>query len=479
MGGSGGNSGTLSFPEYIQHSHRWLLSGAIDGIPEFNRNLETVVNTRMAPDLSGNPFALAHNEFTDPTQWLLDLHTDLLDLFNSFDDYNRSVDLAARLGYAVSAVESTGLDQKVGFYEPTDTILPDVRNQSEDVLEDLNTALAGLITGSDVADWEAWVDAVKTKLDALGFGDVDIVGILENVADFSRSWLEDVLPTINAVLDEDLIADLVASFSAGQDLEKARTVRGFTSGMADVNAVQTSAFVFGLGQIYAEYDAATLRFQADTRKELLQQALQSITSVHSAQISAAVQASVTNAQLERQLVSQAVGTILQAKQGDLSYKQAFMQTFTTLFSDLFRNLAASQREADARRGAVYAQEAQHLLQYDMGIMDAWLRSAHTRADALRQRVVMTHEYEGTLFDLDLRFADWDLSTLERAANVLAAPSGMAGLVPPTPTKTQTALSGALSGAGAGAAIGTAVGGPAGAGVGAGIGAAFGLIGGLL
>jgi len=116
------------------------------------------------------------------------------------------------------------------------------------------------ITGFDPSDE---LGELKNRIFAFAttLAGIDPQGVWENFVSVAKTQVE-------SILDDDYQDDLVELFEDVQRPTFNRTVSQFTSGMQDINAVQSSAFVFGLANLSRDFNrriaayATEIGFQA-------------------------------------------------------------------------------------------------------------------------------------------------------------------------------------------------------------------------
>lgn len=262
-------------------------------------------------------------------------------------------------------------------------------------------------------DYGSIVDAIVAKLDTSGIlNDVDVTSYQTNAEAGATSALQEAISQAVSLVDSDVIMRLVKSFEARTSYSRDRAVTRFSNQMADINAVQGSAYMFGLALIEAQVMQSVEDFHSEVTRE---------------QFNANT---ATYVQLFRDHLSLSVESAIRSK---VNRDQLLGSNMQLVFNALYNNTNLKQSVAS------------------------------TLAEIKRLRTVAESEYVGNTADLNRSFSSWDFNVFNMATPVLGGMGGGTAL-PPAASKTSSAIGGAIAGATAGAAFG-----PAGAGVGAALG----------
>jgi hypothetical protein len=205
---------------------------------------------------------------------------------------------------------------------------------------------------------------------------------------------------LQAALDATLdlyVQDVVDANEQTKTPRYMRSLARFASGMGDINAVHSSAFVIGMAIMETEFlkeiNEEQDRMIYDTTREI-------------------------------------VGTTIKAQiQGEL-------------------NQAAA-------KDAVIPQMASGGIQMLQAKLAALDTSAKVKAEVTRMQIVALKEYLAERLEVDRAEAMWDINTLKEGGNIIASLPGGVGWNPSVP-KQPSALGGALSGAAAGAMAGSMI-----------------------
>lgn len=455
MGGGGGTAIT-AYETYVKETHALFLYNNTAANPPANIGFPSLmVVMDDALNLGGNPFIRDQpgEEYTPPDSYFADGEAakDVsLAFVNNLDPVTDFENFVSR------AIQQSDILDRIK--KATITLAtPDSIGDAVDALSDGKAEAS--IPETHLPDWTAVWDAVQPKVAALS--PFDLAEAIDDVVNYTADLIEQALiAATNAVANVDL-TDLLAALRAEAEIQRAASVREFTSGMADINAVQGSAFVFGLGLLYSEADKAVLRQVAEYRAEIYRGALGNFSQLGGGVLQGLVQLALQNDNLKGQLIGGSVDSILRLLQGREGFEQQQLQIFGQMFQALLSVYGEAElQEANTRNQAV-AGGIDQLARFRW--MEGQMKSeaAKMATEVGRIQFVAQEEYEGAVVDLDAQAARWPFEVYERGSNVLAAPTGMAARVPERQSRASSAISGALSGAAMGSAvpgIGTVAGG---------------------
>ena len=294
---------------------------------------------------------------------------------------------------------------------------------------DIHKAIVDALNGVD--DFNSFVDASHTRAWDGTFPDLYDASAIVGIHTAERTGI--------GYLVDDAIAKAAEVLEAGTPFYEMRTAyenlvkRTFlramsrmAAGMADINAVNSSAFVFGMASIENEMQADVNRFAAQQGFDLIGQYVTAFTNTFRGHLQEYMTSKVTTRSGRDTMILDGV------------------RVLTSLLST---NLQAS------------------------------MQTAHLQTEINRIRTVAHVEEFQTQMDMDVKDATWSLDVHQPLANFLSAAGG-AAMVPPMMSKAQSVLGGAASGAAVGAATASIIPG-VGTAVGAGIGAVVGAIAGAV
>lgn len=295
----------------------------------------------------------------------------------------------------------------------------------DSVETEYNTFQTSVSNLDNETDYVSTVDAVVAKIDEAGI--INDIAYGTSATDSTSVADTQIAAAVSKAVDlieGETITRLIRNYETRTNTARDRSVRRFTSSMAEAGAVNSSAYMFGLALIEA-------------------QVLQSVEDFHST--------------VEREQFNRNIDHHVQLFRDDLRHR----------IEILVRNKMARDSFLDSHTNLV----TQSLYQ-NISLEQA---SAAVLAEIKRVRTVAEAEYTGNTADLNSAFSSWDFEVYKNSTAVLGGIGG-GSFVPKAASKTSSAIGGALSGAGSGALSGAAIGaagGPIGAGAGALIGAGIG------
>jgi len=295
-------------------------------------------------------------------------------------------------GYALDELLSAALQANSPFYGRN------AYNPDGDIstVQSRMSAHNTLVDGRDAkTSWSSFVDTSVTKAtSAIPTTDLDLTDVLASDA---------ISNVVNAVSGISIPSSVVTSFGNSTLGRYRRGVAEFAAGMADINAVMSSAFIWGL----AELEMDRLRGINDYEIQL-------------------------NNNIRTALIQVGVQAQLQAAADRLSRRDNFVATGSQVLANQdVAYIGESARTVD--------------LQYRVSVAKVAAKVEQAARDV----------------ELDYLDATYDFTLFQFGANFLASISG-APLIPKAPSTFQSVLGGAIGGTAAGSLIG----GPVGAGIGA-------------
>ena len=474
-GGGGSSSGAVSYPTYMETMHStWLtelsafITIATTGGSPFTAEVAYNPSTRISTmDTAVGTFKTAVDALDYDGDWIAaiavaktKLDTDIFD--DAYIDVATGVlDTAVATLNTKNIAGTNVMDAAVSAFGTkitTGTNVMDVAISSLDTkVGAAATAMAAAITTFNNAinaldeetDWEAKIDAAVAKLDAAVFDD---------------TYIDADIAAYTAILNANLV---------DTDLPR------FQTGMRDVNAVYSSAFVMGEAEIYAKQARDIAKYTSELRlsfnnlrntaimegtKNMLDNLIKG-TDFKKAVAQYTIETSKINVELE-QVVAQ--DTIETEKSG-LGLEQGVVQnTIETEKIGLDVDRAITQATIETERIGIEAklkfdfQRSEGIIKCAQSMLDNILKQvelnqslSHQTIEASRIGIVALKEQadqDFNIIDLDAR---WDMDVYQYGANLLGGISGGtvkaggdAGM-----SKGQSALGGALSGAAMGAQIG--------------------------
>jgi len=214
--------------------------------------------------------------------------------------------------------------------------------------------------GSDV--WSTYLSSVLAKADdGSTFPAIDFLSNITTAMDSA------VTACLDALIQEP-IDDAVDAYSSSQESQFLKSVSRFTSGMADINAVQSSSFAMGLAILESDYNADVARFASNLKVETF-----------------------------RNLLIPTIQAHVQAELNRAGYRDTFVTAGVSALMDLLKLKVSS------------------------------LTSASGLLSALKQLVITSKQYQQAYnLEVDVREATYDIDLYQHMGNLLAAAPGGVG-----------------------------------------------------
>lgn len=315
-----------------------------------------------------------------------------------------------------------------------------------------------------------------------------------------------------ALANSSIISSAIAAYRVEALKTHLRAVNAFTGGMSDINAVNSSAFVFGMALLESDYQADVNKFQAELSLRLyseglgrffesLQTSLSGYFNLYQVQMQGYLQLHSANVQVLTNAVGEFIRAYLQgltnylnaAAQGSSSdaalfqaissvkgqlssvfadvQSRAFQQSLEKGVDTVFNHLAAHTGEFQTLFSPYISGSVQQAL--DRRALKAQFISSGTGQllaaeaqevelnkatealllESARIRSVLTAEEWDKNLEYDVRSATWDMELFQMAGNVISSSTGAVVTNVGKPTRLQSAMGGALSGASIGSAAG--------------------------
>jgi hypothetical protein len=315
-----------------------------------------------------------------------------------------------------------------------------------------------------------------------------------------------------SALDESIITSAITAYRTEAVKTHLRAVNQFAGGMSDINAVNSSAFIFGMALLESDFQSDVDKFQSELRLRLYEQARAMFSQMFAQNVAAYMNAYQAQTQSYMQgyssQVQAVVGVISEFVRSYVSgfaeylsayrsenesdralfkaiadvkttlgsvfanvQSQAFMQTLDKGVDAVFNNLAermntirgfASQyfdgtvREAvdlRAQRTAFINAGTAQQLRFETTEFEINKAATMLMAEMARIKTVFAVEEQAKNLEYDVRAGVWDLELFQMAGNVVAAANGSVVTNVGKPTHMQSVLGGALAGASVGAPLG--------------------------
>jgi hypothetical protein len=479
-------------------------------IANYEAKVSSLIND-LATDAYNNLKTILSNIITDINGQakttmagkLLDAKTDILPITSTaIDSANTKTKtvVAGMLAEALSDVDTT-------IQENVASALLCVKPAVKGIVEE-----AGLV--------KPVIDAITEKAD-------------EEIEPITTAAIEAALTSAVAALTSSNIDDVVEHFEAGLLRTHLQSVNRFAGGMADINAVQSSAFVIGMALLESDFRRDVSEFRSkmgfelytktiteylDIFKQSLITYLSSSANIAIGYIDKSVQGILEQmsqaAQMDNNYLNQGIGMVNAGADRDVNainkhidtsvgiesmytdtlskmdsnYYEAYKsimnaqvqigselfriqsEAYKALFESHFGKQVGVDMETDRARLAIDSLATDAMVKMLLSTRGDYFNVANLIANAAKTKTALLKEQIDRDLEIDYLEGTWDLSLLQVGGSLLASAAGASGYVPNKPTTNAGNVAGQmLTGASAGAAI------TGGNPIGAGIGAAVGLL----
>jgi len=517
MSSAGGGGSSAGYPEYIMEIHNSLIRGKVLEVDMWNQYpfvSHTGFMQYLDDALDGDsPYASIANPYIPITE-ITDRDTLNKDILSSFQDNIQNADgtlndsaikeawtnilirvknnFDSYLKKELTNVDGSSLSNPGNQIS---SIMTDASNMADDLIQK-----AGYRSKTDITDKSNFLanntinqaDNIVTNainrtysnmLDMTSLANSDretvIASIVSSVRSQAENLINDAITNAVTAIGQAVVTNAVDAYEANSDGRALRNIGRFASGMADIGAANSSAYIQGNAFMESEIVKDVNKFEADLKIEIFKTVLQ-------LQMTNQTQLMSIEAQVYRDNLN---GRI----QHFLGTFDQFVKTYLTHFTETMKQyLSTFATYADVDKSAYLTQLTKFFdlhqvkLNYDKAFINQNVKDiVALRADLLSkqgQAVGMTaeinritytalKEYYDKRMDITRLDQEWDLSLWQHAANLLAAPAG--GVVTTDkPSQASSVLGGVFSGAAVGAQVGGGVPGAVAGGV---IGGVLGLI----
>ena len=551
MSGSGA-SGEVVFPAHMQDTHmNWLGYDDYDSLKtsEVDRDLIEIINAAHAP--GANPFeGVTYNDPTFDFDEVESAINDALIDVSAIDidqDYSDAIalvkqkvdevldkigaDVLAQSASTASGNELAAIKAASGDEDKYKDIITNVYDKLTEsgILEDISlqsmvnsagdSAIDQSIVSRNLSPDKEKVDSIVTeavtRLQEQGvIDDIAVDAIVTSAGDVTDSVLESAANKAASIISSSIVSDAVTAFEQRAQYSRDRAYRRFTGQMSDINAVHSSAFMFGLALIEAQHLQGVGQFHSEVSREQFNNLLGRYIELFSTQLSQEIQVAVRNKVSREEMMGQMfriaasmfeshmarhieafqryLGTAVQAaiqnkvskEQGVVAHAGLQTQLYdanTEKHLRLFANQLQAELQAAVQNKVsednIIAQQVPMLFGAEFDIVNLRNTVAQMLLETKRIRTVAEAEFIGNQADMNRSYATWDMNVYAKAGATLGAIQG-GHFVPDSASKTSSAIGGAMGGAAMGASLGSVVPG-LGTAVGAGVGAVAGGLAGVL
>lgn len=237
------------------------LATAVSALPTIGTAAETQANLNIT-NVAATAFALAQTESDgDYTKAEADSETALTSIGASVPTITDLLQTAADAKAKALAPIQTALantDGAANMSNVTDASALAV-TAAGDVLTDARTD-AKLSASTILADLDPNTEALIARMYTLAVGNT--TGILTNAINAAAS-----------AIDTAIVDDVVAGFKSGIENGHFRNINRMAGGMADINSVNSSAYIFAFAGLESDYLKEEAKFRSDLSRDLYVQAL--------------------------------------------------------------------------------------------------------------------------------------------------------------------------------------------------------------
>lgn len=447
------------------------LSGSIGGVDPgvggSNISFSSVTSGGGISQPGGNPFA--DLSFTDPSADITAINNALtnygafvatLDPGTDWDDLltaaiSGSLETNALLPTALSSVFSTAITNAA-------SAIADSMSKSVAAVD-----VAGVL---QTIDWSAILEQIVTDdlaggltnnavaaVDASGvLSTIDVDALLATALTELDTAMQASLASVIASIDLHKIEDAVQAFAIRQNKVKQKSVRQFTSTMSAINAVQSSAFMFGLAIIEAEYLQNVSDFSTTTRLELYKEMLGHYFTTYRQLVTEYMRARLQE-KISREALIQLIFTqtssyaplAIQAEIQNKTSREQLIALMAQAYSNSYAQSVASLTEGatlDKNNRDVFMQNA---IRNMVELLTLQLQAEQTLVGETRLAkqvgIAARGDYVSNEIVLNEKFGLWDLEVFNFGANMLGAAGGGTYVpkAPPAWQQTVATIAGAV------------------------------------
>jgi len=244
------------------------------------------------------------------------------------------------------------------------------------------------------SNWTEFFDAATSKAAEL-LPDVDRDTLLLEAV--NRADVKKVVQAAADAIETGALDGSVEDYRRRALRQHLRGVNRFAGGMADANAVHSSAYVIGLSLLEADFNDQVMGFREKASVGLISQAL-------------------------------------------------------SLFMSSFEGLIRQKTQEQMARAAFSEGAVARLMAASAAMLQLEQGASTQNADLARMNIVSKVDEYGSNLEYDVKGASWDLELFQKVANIASATAGSVVPNAAQPTRAQSALGGAAAGASIGAML---------------------------
>ena len=507
----GGTTGNVVYPRYISDVHAWMIGGfEVTQQGSWDNKPWTKPNRLLFGDLTSTLWATNPYQgftWTDPATDLAASEAQFNLFYNGVTSYDRAnyadyigdailaignsttvpiAELAVALSTSPLVAPETSYQTYIGSGRTTAVanltrmfgeVQADVRALMIDVP---STALAAVSLTAATTMWDSLVDTVSTKLQTCGIPkNANLLTVLTKAAQDAEQNLRTAITLTKKFIDDDILSDVSNQFASRREIAFSSQHRQFAGQMADLNAINSTGFLFGTALLKAEQMREVGEFDANLSLAQFQQGLASYLQIHGQALTAGLGVEQQNAQAHNrlleasiQLLSQLtlreeitpanlIGLYGQFFAAELGMFESSLKDSTNVPATLFgvtsgdqlaRDTGLTQFTLDADKTNKVAKEQRFQLgmRQIQGLLtnrsEFERMAAEVLTDQNRLKIVATREYDAIVNDTEVQEDLWDINVFRQAADILVAPGGMGAAIPSKPTIAESVLGGIFKGA---------------------------------
>ena len=454
-GSSLGASGT-GFPAYMTTVHEeWLGQTGTPDVIDFS--IVELMNTAFG---AATPFEGL--DYVDPEDWLEDVEDSITEVVDKLEALDPETDWKSNMTKAITEV-ATLIDTDYG------TVASAMATAWGSLSTKAQTEMALIITDGHIATiiayfgtWTSIIDAAIAKAGTAipdTFAGVAIAGITD-----WTTVLDEAKTKHDAIFSDSEMVNKVDAYEDDTLPTYQREVARFSGGMADINAVNSSAFMVGLALLARRRVQDVNKFRSDLRVEYEKESMKFIQNI-----------ATLRGDIERGK-SNIHGNLLGLH---ARISEEFMEATADLASDIdFKKADTERRMRDAfeDRKITFVTKSlvsmiemllnqtklrvmatnsgiTEMMHYQLTTVDMARALASLTTEFNRLKIVASQEYLDRSLDLDIKNTLWDMNIYQYGTNVLSGIGAGGQIMPERMSAAQSALSGALSGASLGIASG--------------------------
>ena len=194
-----------------------------------------------------------------------------------------------------------------------------------------------------------WDEIVQNALSSLQTADViaeiDPQSDSDLTSDLVTAVIDKATQSALSAINQNVIDDLVNAFRTSQDTDFQKTLSQFNAGMADMNAENSSAFLWGQALLYSENEKRISEFRSQQTSNSYNENLRSFIQAYTGKFSEVIRARLEENQQNLRAIIQTSGMQLQSREMALEMDMAASH----LYGELTRMKIIGESEHELRR----------------------------------------------------------------------------------------------------------------------------------